>query len=177
MSFVDFWLVLCYHIRKGGDFMSKICCFTGHREIRKISLTVLENRLEETLIDLIENEGFTDFRAGGAIGFDTVAALTVLKLKEKYPHIKLHLILPFKGQANGFSTPEKKIYRYTIAKADSVCYMSDRYHSNVMFERNRKLVDGADICIAFMNKLTGGTYYTVNYARKQKLDVKNLMKA
>ena len=157
--------------------MSKICCFTGHREIRKISLSVLENRLENTLINLIENEGFTDFRAGGAVGFDTIAALTVLKLKEKYPHIKLHLILPFKGQANGFSPLEKKIYRYTISNADSVCYLSERYHSNVMFDRNRKLVDGADVCVAFMNKLIGGTYYTVNYARKQKVDVKNLMKA
>ena len=122
-------------------------------------------------------KGYTDFRAGGAIGFDTIAALTVLDLKEKYPHVKLHLVLPFKGQANRFSPLEKKIYKYTIEKADSVCYVSERYHKNVMFERNRKLVDGADICIAFMNKLTGGTYYTVNYARKQKVDVKNLMKA
>ena len=160
---------------KGGDCVSKICCFTGHREIKNISPTVLQERLERTIVDLIENEGVTDFRAGGAKGFDSMAALCVLTLKEKYPHIKLHLVLPHKRQAVRFKRIEKAVYKHTLAHADSVFYVSERYYDGVMFERNRKLVDGADVCVAFMNKLSGGTYYTVNYARKKKLDVINLM--
>ena len=60
--------------------MSKICCFTGHRKINALSLQELSDRLEEKLIDLIENEDFTEFRAGGARGFDSLAAVTVLGL-------------------------------------------------------------------------------------------------
>jgi uncharacterized phage-like protein YoqJ len=156
--------------------MSKICCFTGHRDIEKISPSVLFERLEKNIIDLIENEGVTDFRAGGARGFDSMAALVVLTLKEKYPHIKLHLILPCKNQDKGFKLVEKQVYKYNLVHADSVFYVSEKYYAGVMLDRNRKLVDGADVCVAFMNRLTGGTYYTVNYARKNKLDVRNLMR-
>ena len=157
--------------------MSKICCFTGHRDIEKISASVLYTRLEKTIVDLIENEGVTDFRAGGARGFDSMAALAVLAMKEKYPQIKLHLILPCKAQADYFRAFDKKVYKYTLAHADSVVYVSERYYSSVMFDRNRKLVDGADVCVAFLNHLGGGTYYTVNYARKNKVEVRNLMRA
>ena len=156
--------------------MSKICCFTGHRDIEKISASVLSARLEKTIVDLIENEGVTDFRAGGARGFDSMAALAVLALKEKYPQIKLHLILPCKTQAHYFTTFEKKVYQYTLAHANSVVYVSEKYYSSVMFDRNRKLVDGADVCVAFLNHLGGGTYYTVNYARKNKVEVRNLIR-
>ena len=82
--------------------MSKICCFTGSRDIKGISSLDLANKLEKLLIDLIEKENYTDFRAGGARGFDTLAALVVLKLRERYPQIKLHLFLPCKNQEKYF---------------------------------------------------------------------------
>ncbi len=157
--------------------MSKICCFTGHRDIKDVPANVLSARLEKTIVDLVENEGVTDFRAGGARGFDSMAALAVLALKEKYPQIKLHLILPCKNQDKGFKLVEKQVYKYNLAHADSVVYVSEKYYAGVMLDRNRKLVDGADVCVAFMNHLGGGTYYTVNYARKNKVEVRNLMRA
>ena len=83
--------------------MSKICCFTGHRKIVSLPPNELSSKLENKLIELIDNEDFSEFRAGGATGFDSVAALTVLKLKNKYPHIKLHLFLPCKTQDMYFS--------------------------------------------------------------------------
>ena len=161
-------------LKKGGDCVSKICCFTGHRNINSLAPRELEKRLENKLIDLIENEGFTDFRAGGARGFDTMAAMTVIKLKKKYPHIKLHLLLPCKNQDVYFLPFEKQLYRFAISEADSVTYIQERYSREAMFARNRALVDGSDLCIAYLEKLEGGTYYTVNYARKQKVKAINL---
>ena len=90
--------------------MSKICCFTGHRKISSLSQKEIQSRIENTLIELIEDKDFTDFRTGGAKGFDSLAALTVLKLKQKYPHIKLHLFLPGKDQERQYSPIEKHIY-------------------------------------------------------------------
>lgn len=156
--------------------MSKICCFTGHRKIKTMSVSEISAKLEKVLIELIEVENFTDFRAGGAVGFDSIAALTVLKLKERYPHIKLHLILPCADQDYRFSPLEKQIYRYTKARADSVQILQKHYTSGIMHVRNRALVDGTDLCIAFLEKLEGGTYYTVNYARKNKVKTINLLK-
>lgn len=156
--------------------MSKICCFTGHRAISVSSASTLKLKLEATLVDLVENEGFTDFRAGGAIGFDSFAALEVIKLKKKYPHVKLHLILPHKGQDKWFSHTEKEIYKFTISNADSITYIQERYTDGVMFARNRALVDGSDLCLAYLERLSGGTYQTVNYARKSKVKTVNLLK-
>lgn len=156
--------------------MSKICCFTGHRNIEALTPQKIGEALEKVLVDLIENEGFTDFRAGGAKGFDTIAAMAVLELKKRYPHIKLHLVLPHKNQDAYFLPFEKKLYRYTLSVADSVTYIQEHYSRESLFVRNRALVDGADLCIAYLEKLTGGTYYTVNYARKNKVKTMNLMK-
>ena len=156
--------------------MSKICCFTGHRKIYSMSLPVVAQRLEDKLIFLIEKEDFSDFRAGGATGFDSLAALTVLKLKNKYPHIKLHLLLPCKTQDKYFSHLEKGLYQYTINGADSVTYVQEHYSREAMFARNRALVDGSDLCIACLERLEGGTYQTVNYARKQKVTTINILR-
>ena len=69
--------------------ISKTCCFTGHRELKDINIRVLRSGLESEVVSLIEN-GYCFFCAGGALGFDTEAELTVLRVKEKYPHIKTY---------------------------------------------------------------------------------------
>ncbi len=156
--------------------MSKICCFTGHREVDPRSCVKMSERLEALLRELIEKDGFTDFRAGGAVGFDCIAAISVLKLKQEYPHIKLHLVLPCKNQDRYFSPMEKRLYKYVLANADSAVYMQERYSNGVMFVRNRALVSGADLCVAYLARLKGGTYQTVNIARREKVRVINVYK-
>ena len=63
---------------------SKTVCFTGHRELPTDDLPEISKRLEDTLVALIE-QGYCYFGAGGALGFDTLAAQTVLRLRERYP--------------------------------------------------------------------------------------------
>lgn len=156
--------------------MAKICCFTGHRGFTTMSDSEVASKLEKKLIELIEIEKFSDFRAGGAIGFDSLAALAVLRLKKKYPHIKLHLLLPCRTQDKYFTPLERKIYNYTIENADSVTYIQEKYTRNAMFARNCALVEGSDLCLAFLERLSGGTYQTVNYARKRNVRTINLAK-
>ena len=154
--------------------MSKICCFTGSRNVSRKALPILMKKLESEIENLIINEGYTDFRTGGALGFDTVAALSVLKLRDRHPHIKLHLILPCRNQEKYYTVQYKKIYRAILALADTQIFMQERYTDGVMFARNRALVDGSDICIAYLTKSHGGTYYTVQYAKKQGVPVINV---
>jgi uncharacterized phage-like protein YoqJ len=156
--------------------MSKICCFTGHRDIKNEVAFPLTQKIEDVARNLIENEGVTDFRAGGARGFDNLASLVVLKLKREYPQIKLHLMIPYKGHSNRFYREDKSVMEFIIKNADTVTYVSEKYYNGVMFARNRALVNGADICVAYLNALRGGTSYTVNYARKARIEVINLHK-
>lgn len=84
------------------NLKDKTCCFTGHRDIPNSILPQLRSQINEVVTALIES-GICFFGAGGAIGFDTLAAETVLNLRDKYPHVKLILVLPCPEQADRWS--------------------------------------------------------------------------
>ena len=148
-------------------------CFTGHREIPRDHAFALPRVLERELLGLIER-GATVFRAGGATGFDTVAALKVLELREIYPQIELELILPCRNQTDHWSDTEIRTYQYVLSRADRAEFLFDTYVSGCMQERNRKLVSGSDVCVAYCYQNRGGTLYTVTHALKQGIEVVNL---
>ena len=148
----------------------KICMFTGHRKIRKEHLSSLPVWLEKTVEGLI-GEGYTDFCAGGAIGFDTLAALKVIEKKEKYGYIKLHLFLPCKNQDSRWNESYRRAYRYVLSKADSISYASESYTRGCMHKRNRDMVKAADVCVTYCVNTDGGTYYTVNQAKEKGIRV------
>ena len=151
----------------------KTACFTGHRKIPPESISELSQRLKNTLLRLIE-EGYMYFGAGGASGFDTLATQCVLSLKKQYPHIKLILVLPCITQTKGWSKNDIAIYEEIKSQADKVVYTSREYSRGCMFKRNRHLVNGSSVCIAYLTQEKGGTAYTVNYAKEQGLAVINL---
>lgn len=151
------------------------CCFTGHRKIPPENFEEISQRLENMLIQLIE-KGYMYFGAGGALGFDTLASQTVLKLKTVYPYIKLILVLPCESQADYWKKEDKIIYEDIKAKADKVVYTSKDYFPGCMHKRNRHLVDNSSSCICYLTKETGGTSYTVHYAKEKMLTVYNVAK-
>ena len=154
------------------DQLSRVC-FTGHRSIDTALSPAISCTLSGVLQSLIDH-GATDFYAGGALGFDTIAALTVLKLRRICPDIKLHLILPCKTQTKMWSERDKFVYEQILSAADSVEYVQVSYTSGCMHERNRRLVDISDICIAFCEHSGGGTAYTVAYALKNEKELINI---
>ena len=153
----------------------KVCCFSGHRTISPELVVHLPALLDSKLSSLIEN-GFSTFKAGGAIGFDTICALKVLEMKKRYPerNIRLELCLPCPEQSAFFRDIDKKIYDYVLAHADSICYADKIYRAGCMFERNRMLVDGSDLCLSYLSSKKGGTAYTVSYAKEKGVEVVNL---
>ena len=95
----------------------KTCCFTGHRKLPFWGRRKVAAKLEKTIINLIDR-GIRFFGAGGALGFDTLAAQTVLRLKKKYSDIKLILVLPCLTQARGWPTEDVEEYERIKAQAD-----------------------------------------------------------
>lgn len=151
----------------------RTCCFTGHRKIPSKQAKKIAGRLKDEIIKLI-NQGYIYFGAGGALGFDTMAAQAVLELRTNYPQIKLILVLPCKTQTRGWERHDIEIYEYIKKQCDKFVYTSEEYTSSCMFKRNRHLVDNSSVCICYLTNSTGGTAYTVDYARKAELQIINL---
>lgn len=151
----------------------RTACFTGHRTIPFLQRRKIEKRTEEALIEAIK-QGYRFFGAGGAFGFDTLAAQTVLRLRKTYPQIKLILVLPCLSQTRGWRPEDIAEYERIKAAADKVVYTSQEYTRDCMFKRNRHLVDNSSLCIAYLTENTGGTAYTVDYARSKGLIIRNV---
>lgn len=122
-------------------------CFTGHREIPALQLISLRRKLKRTIVSCIK-DGYRFFGAGGALGFDTLAAKTVLDLKKDYPDIKLILVLPCLNQTRGWKEADVETYEKIKAQADKVVYTSEQYFRGCMQKRNRHLVDNSSLCIS-----------------------------
>lgn len=151
-----------------------IVCLTGHRRIPSQHAILLPALLEREMLALIQR-GAIEFRAGGAIGYDMVATLKLLEIKERMPHIKLHLCLPCRDQAKGWNEVGRRAYDYILARADKISYTAESYTPTCMLERDRQLVDGSDICLAYCTENRGGTFYTCTYALKRDLELINLV--
>lgn len=123
-------------------------CFTGHRKIPLERMDTLAQRLKTEIIGLID-KGYLYFGAGGALGFDTLAAQTVLDLKTDYPRIKLILVLPCLSQADAWSSDDKDRHEYIKANADKAVYTSREYTRGCMLKRNHYLVDNSSVCLLF----------------------------
>lgn len=150
----------------------RTACFTGHRIILE-PIDVVRKKVMEVLEQLIK-VGYLYFAAGGARGFDTLAAESVLRLKKRYPEIHLILVLPFDCQyeyERGWKQKEIGQYFQMKAEASKVIVMSDGYSQGIYHRRNRHLVDCSSICIAYMVRKNSGTGYTVDYAHSQGVQV------
>ena len=148
----------------------RTCCFTGHRDIPEQNYEEIKKRTKEIVISLIE-KGVIYYIAGGARGYDTLAAETVSELKREYPKIRLILALPCKDQTKGWGEEDIRKYNRMKERADKVVYTAERYYKGCMHVRNRHLVDHSAYCVCYLEKDSGGTAYTVNYARKKGLAV------
>ena len=155
------------------DKKCRTACFTGHRELPAEYLPEISKRLEDTLVALIE-QGYCYFGAGGALGFDTLAAQAVLRLRERYPQIRLILVLPCLNQTRSWQQADVDIYEELKRRADKVTYASESYFRGCMQKRNRHLVDNSSVCVCYLTKPAGGTAYTVDYARRCGLRIINV---
>ena len=153
----------------------KTACFTGHRNIPVSEISIIKNRLKSVIASLIE-KGVIYYGNGAAYGFDLIAAETVLEMKQKYPQIFLILVLPCRNQTEKWQD-EREIKRYydILDKADKVVYLSELHYKGCELARNRHLVDNSGYCICYLTQNSGGTAYTVDYAKSKKLKIYNIV--
>ncbi len=161
--------------------MGKSACFTGHRMIEE-NPKILFNRLYSVLMEIVSEQGVTDFYAGGAVGFDTIAEKSVLRLRDTdHANVKLHLVLPCSNeeQTQNWTVEQKYEFRCILKRADNVEYTSQKHDGTCMGRRNARLVECADtLCICYYDIAhKSGTAQTVNLAKQKGLEIINLFEA
>ena len=150
------------------------CCFTGHRELPPEEQAEIASRLE-CVISAQYQKGIRYYGAGGALGFDALAARTVIRLRENCPGMKLILVLPCLTQTRGWRLEDVTEHERIKGQADKVVYMAQQYTPGCMHKRNRHLVDHSGVCVCYLTKESGGTAYTVRYAKEKGLEIVNVI--
>lgn len=130
-------------------------------------IDLLKGRIRENLV----SKYATTVIYGSAIGFDTWLAEVALELS-----IPIHAYVPFKGQGSNWPDKARKKYQDLLDRADLVKYTSMDYSKDAFFKRDRAMVDDCDEVFSLLdpNKTSGGTYYTVQYAKEKNKIVTNL---
>lgn len=147
----------------------KTVCFSGHRILHDPK-EIVERSIEIAIKQCI-SEGAEIFMTGGALGVDTIAAWTVMRLRKEFPEIRLVLALPCpsKEQTLKWTDKQKLEYQSILTLADEVKILSDSYTDKCMLERNKYMIDNSGTLIYYKRTERGGTGYTVRYAQKQAI--------
>lgn len=148
--------------------------FTGHRFIPYSQKEKLRASLTEAIISHY-NTGTCNFICGMAMGFDILAAETVLALKNEYQDITLTVVVPFRNQSAKYSMTDKRRYQDIMGKADKVIILSETYYDGCFLRRNDYMLNHSNRLIAYFNgEKKGGTFYTWRKALQMGLPAANL---
>ena len=151
----------------------KTCCFTGHRNL---GASYSQENLK-TAIQRMLNKGVRIFITGGALGFDTEAAIEILRQRKINNDIELHIYAPCNDQPRLWKLKEKMLYKKILKHANYVDMPSYSYTADCMKIRNYKMVDNSAYVIAYYDgTVRSGTGQTFRYAQKCGLGIINICK-
>lgn len=109
------------------------------------------------------------------MGFDLLAAETVLFMKEMYSDITLVAAVPYRGQCEKFTPYNKQRYHNILSKADKVVILKENYANSCFLRRNDYMLSCSGHLIAYFDGVPqGGTYYTFKRAKQRGMPVVNL---
>jgi len=160
----------------------KTCCFTGHRP-DKLPWGEDEDdprclRLKQSIARAVEEAygaGIRHFISGMARGCDLYCAEAVLDLRDRYEDVTLECARPCEAQAENWPESEQRRYQQILDRCNYETLVQHRYDRFCMIRRNRYMVDHAGNLIAIYDGVPrGGTFQTLTYAMKQRLEVRIL---
>ena len=106
---------------------------------------------------------------GGATGSDQIATDVLL---ERGEHVELVLPFPPVVQGARWSRVQQAKLRDHLGRARAVNVLRSRYHPDGYRDRNRELVQRADLLVAFWNERPGsGTAMTVRMAERARIPI------
>lgn len=154
------------------------CSFTGHRpeklpwgdEETDARCLALKKAIA-VLVQKAYDDGYRHFICGMARGCDTYFCEAVLALRERVQDVTLEAAIPCLSQSQRWTAPQQERYRRLVARCDYESVVQEKYDAGCMLRRNRYMVDHAALLLAVHDGSRGGTYYTIEYALKNRRDV------
>ena len=140
----------------------KTVCFVGHREEWRCAN--IEKQLEEVIEKLI-NQGCLHFFDGNKGAFDALCIKVLLKLKNKYPDIKIFRVLTNHLRKDEYIPSFIK----EVIIPEDIPYL---HFKQRITKRNEWMIDNADVVVCYIiNKIKSGAYKTFLYAKKKNKDI------
>ena len=151
------------------------CFFSGHRILEKKEAQLMKSLLREEILNKI-NDGVTRFIAGGAIGFDTLAAEQVIDIKQDYPQVQLVLYLPCKNHFARWGQKDVERFDEITKHADEIKYVyQGKYIPGCMQMRNNAMVKDSDCGIVYLaNRMGSGSAQTASHAKEKGIPFVNI---
>jgi len=155
--------------------IGRSAAFSGHRHVSSDRVPVLSESLCSTIARLYD-EGVDTFYCGMAMGFDLMAAESVLNLRVLHPEVRLIAVIPFKGQDRFYTDEDKARYGNVLDAADEIVLISKSYSKYSYLRRNLYMLKNASVLVAYLdpNQRCGGTAYTCSHAPEYGVSVINL---
>ena len=153
---------------------TKTCCFIGHRKINETE--DLKIRLWNLIEDFILNQNVTTFLFGSKSGFNDLCEKTLIKAKEKYPHIKRVYVRA------DYQYIEESYEKYLLQFCDETYFPENLVNAqkSAYVKRNFKMIDKSDFCVFYFSEQEApttrksGTKVALDYAIKKNKKIFNL---
>jgi len=160
-------------------------CFSGHRPERLPDkgnpngddMRLIRYLLQKKIDNLIFT-GIDVFINGFMAGWDILASLEVISLKDEYPHIRLITVAPYAVDYfnhGHFWTDEWIGMAHKVKQhSDLSINISERFHPAVYIAFTQVLLANSNTMICYWDGGVGGTEYTVKHAEEKGLQIVNL---
>lgn len=143
--------------------MNNICCFAGHRKI--YNAEYIFKKVTNLAEKLILERNISEFRVGNYGEFDSLCARAIRKIKEKYPEVKLTLVIPYlTNEINEYKEFYHKNYD-SILLADISQNTPRRLR---IIKANQYMVESSRFLICYIDHEWGGAAQTLECAKTRK---------
>nr|WP_294487949.1 hypothetical protein [uncultured Ruminococcus sp.] len=145
--------------------------FFGHREVERAS--EIESKLDQLLRDLITQKLYVELLVGRDGEFDLLAASAIRRAVNQYGYgnTSIILVLPY---MKAEYRDNKQYYLSYYDEVEICSESSDAHYKSAIQVRNMCMVDRSDLVVCCIQHKSGGAYRTMQYAKKQGKQVRNL---
>ena len=145
--------------------------FFGHREVE--GAAEIESRLERLLHDLITRKQYVEFLVGRDGEFDLLAASAIRRAVNQYGYGNTSIILVLPYMKAEYRDNEQSYLSY-YDEVEICSESSEAHYKSAIQVRNRCMVDRSNLVVCCIQHKSGGAYRTMQYAKKQGKQVRNL---
>lgn len=142
--------------------------FFGHR--RLYNSIRIEERLEQYVRELLQTKKYVEFLVGKDGDFDILVASVIRRCKRLYRDDNSSLVLVLPYMRVDLRDNEESYREYF----DEIEVFSGSHYKSAFQERNRAMVDRADLVFFAVNRTEGGAYSTMKYAQAKGKEIINL---